>query len=53
MPFSQRKVHELNIHGHPEEFTVAVPFESEKHVGGVIPPNEIEKGSVRLMFRNS
>ena len=44
-PFSQRKVHILNIHGHPEDDNVAFPSEPPGHVGEEIAPYVISYGS--------
>ena len=46
-------MHPENIQEHPDELTVAIPFESPTQVGRIIPPNIIAKGSNKLIVLNS
>ena len=48
-PLSHKKVHKVNIQGHPEETTVAVPLLSPTHVGEASSPNKSANGSGKVI----
>ena len=48
-PLSHKKVHKVNIHGHPDETTVAVPLLSPTHVGEASSPNKSANGSGKVI----